>query len=247
MELWHDEGVNGAAGGGRGRKGKSKKGTSKKYRHLSPGRAGVDTSFLSEHSLSAIFRAAGSVTRAIDDVLGTPNANSSNPLAPRHTFCLIRPPGHHCGRDGVEPLDTGMDLAQGFCFLNNVMTTKTLREPGTGAPLPPTNPHHIHILNIPLPPNTTHKPFMQAFRKQILPAMEEFKPDLVLCSAGFDGFAGDIGGWELSEETYLEIGRGVRGVGEGSVSVLEGGYLGEDGGEGLGRCVEGFLRGVGGL
>jgi acetoin utilization deacetylase AcuC-like enzyme len=40
-------------------------------------------------------------------------------------FCVVRPPGHHCGRDGVETLGTEIDLAQGFCFVNNVAVIVT--------------------------------------------------------------------------------------------------------------------------
>ena len=34
-------------------------------------------------------------------------------------------------------------------------------------------------------------------------------------------------------------------MGVGTVTILEGGYLCEDGGDGFGRCVEAFLRGIG--
>ncbi|KNC96405.1 uncharacterized protein SPPG_08304 [Spizellomyces punctatus DAOM BR117] len=83
-------------------------------RHFSPGRAGVKTTFLSPGSTEAILRAAGAVTTAIDTVL----ASDSNITT---AFCVVRPPGHHCGWSGVEPLDTDIDLAQGFCYVNNVM------------------------------------------------------------------------------------------------------------------------------
>ncbi|TPX64529.1 hypothetical protein SpCBS45565_g05792 [Spizellomyces sp. 'palustris'] len=83
-------------------------------RHFSPGRAGIKTTFLSSGSTEAILRAAGSVTTAIDKVLVSDSSIAT-------AFCVVRPPGHHCGWSGVEPLDTDIDLAQGFCYVNNVM------------------------------------------------------------------------------------------------------------------------------
>ncbi|KAJ3407852.1 hypothetical protein HDV05_005244 [Chytridiales sp. JEL 0842] len=82
------------------------------YVHFSPGHSGVKTSFLSSGSLDAILHAAGTVVDAVKFVVEDPNGSTA--------FCVIRPPGHHCGWDGVEPLESDMDLAQGFCFVNNV-------------------------------------------------------------------------------------------------------------------------------
>jgi acetoin utilization deacetylase AcuC-like enzyme len=107
---------------------------SKKLVHFSPGNSGIKTrfvtdgspsflvmhlidrqfpfkSFLSPGSLDAILYAAGSVIAAVDATLAEDHPS----------FCCIRPPGHHCGFEGVEALDTDMELAQGFCFVNNVM------------------------------------------------------------------------------------------------------------------------------
>lgn len=49
----------------------------------------------------------------------------------------------------------------------------------------------------------------------------------------------------MTEETFREIGKGVGSIGVGTVNILEGGYLCDDGGDGFGRCVEAFLRGIG--
>ncbi|KAJ1556886.1 hypothetical protein HK096_010278, partial [Nowakowskiella sp. JEL0078] len=82
--------------------------------HFSPGNAGVKTTFLSSGSVDAIFHAAGACILAVDAVFGNYKEKVNS------AFCVVRPPGHHCGRDGVEPLDTDNDLSQGFCFVNNV-------------------------------------------------------------------------------------------------------------------------------
>ncbi|KAJ3217250.1 DNA damage-binding protein 1a [Dinochytrium kinnereticum] len=80
--------------------------------HFSPGYSGRKTSFLSSGSLDAILSAAGAVVQAVDDIFEASKTVSA--------FCVVRPPGHHCGRNGVEPIDSNLDLAQGFCFVNNV-------------------------------------------------------------------------------------------------------------------------------
>ncbi|TPX37751.1 hypothetical protein SmJEL517_g00444 [Synchytrium microbalum] len=74
----------------------------KEFVHFSPGYAGTKASFLSAGSTEAVFRAAGAVVSAVESV-------------------FEGPPGHHCGYEGVADLGTGLDLSQGFCFVNNVM------------------------------------------------------------------------------------------------------------------------------
>ncbi len=65
-----------------------------------------DTSF-SSGSLKAARRAAGAVQHAVDCVLVGRNRNA---------FCVVRPPGHHAGIDGL--LAGGESC--GFCIFNNV-------------------------------------------------------------------------------------------------------------------------------
>jgi acetoin utilization deacetylase AcuC-like enzyme len=64
-------------------------------------------------SVSAGLKAPGSVVAAVEAVLGGLQS---------HAFCLIRPPGHHCGYDGVprKGLGEASDVGQGFCLINNV-------------------------------------------------------------------------------------------------------------------------------
>ena len=61
--------------------------------------------------------------------------------------------------------------------------------------------------------------------------MEEFQPDLVLISCGFDGHEGDpLANFNLTDEDFAELTRVMKKIAdryaEGRiVSVLEGGYL----------------------
>jgi len=64
----------------------------------------------SNGSYAAAMRAAGSVKRAVDIVMGTESPQ-------KRAFCLVRPPGHHAGPEGYDPVAGGC----GFCIINNVM------------------------------------------------------------------------------------------------------------------------------
>jgi acetoin utilization deacetylase AcuC-like enzyme len=50
---------------------------------------------------------------------------------------------------------------------------------------------HGQILNLPLPPESTGAMMRAAYEAQVFPALDAFKPDLILISAGFDAHAAD--------------------------------------------------------
>jgi acetoin utilization deacetylase AcuC-like enzyme len=85
-------------------------------------------------------------------------------------------------------------------------------------------------LNCPLPPGAGDERFVGALRDELAPAAEQFRPDFVLVSAGFDAHRDDpLAGLEVSTEAYAEATRIVREVadrwaGGRVVSTLEGGY-----------------------
>jgi len=85
-------------------------------------------------------------------------------------------------------------------------------------------------LNCPLPAGSGHAEILGAFERKLLPAVRDFKPDLVLISAGFDSRAGDpLGGFMLSDQdfaglTALLLELAGTYAGGRLVSVLEGGY-----------------------
>lgn len=62
--------------------------------------------FMSSNSLKAALYAAGSVCKAVDSIMSGEY---------RHAFCVVRPPGHHCGKSGHATASS-----QGYCILNNV-------------------------------------------------------------------------------------------------------------------------------
>ncbi len=69
-----------------------------------------------------------------------------------------------------------------------------------------------------------------AFRDRLVPAADDFRPDLVRVSAGFDSRVGDpLGGFTLTDADFAELTAIVKGIaakhcGGGLVATLEGGY-----------------------
>jgi len=85
-------------------------------------------------------------------------------------------------------------------------------------------------MNFPLPAGSGRAEVLGAVRSALMPAMEEFRPELVLISAGFDSRAGDpLGRFTLTDEDFADLTRAVMEVADRSaggrvVSTLEGGY-----------------------
>jgi acetoin utilization deacetylase AcuC-like enzyme len=133
----------------------------------------------------------------------------------------------------ADPSVFYFSMHQESLFPHSGKTTETGEGPGQG-----------FTLNVPLPPDVSDFSHTQQFTESLLPAMEFFKPDFILVSAGFDGHHQDSlstanltaqGFATLTEitmdlaETYCE-GR--------LVSVLEGGYNPT----GLAASVEAHIR-----
>jgi acetoin utilization deacetylase AcuC-like enzyme len=85
-------------------------------------------------------------------------------------------------------------------------------------------------LNCPLPSGSGRAEVWQAFQEKLKPAADEFRPDLVMVSAGFDSRLGDpLGHFTLGDRDFADLTRVLRDIaGKHAngrlVSVLEGGY-----------------------
>jgi acetoin utilization deacetylase AcuC-like enzyme len=102
-------------------------------------------------------------------------------------------------------------------------------------------------LNVPLRAGTGDAEYLRVFRGELLPALERFRPDFVLISAGFDAHQADpLAGMEVTTAGYSGLTTMVREAadrlcGGRIVSFLEGGYdL-----EALAASVEVHLRALG--
>ena len=228
-------------------------------RHLDP-----DT-VACPHTLAAALRAAGAALAATDDVL------ARRPDAPRRAFCAVRPPGHHATRDEAmgfcffNNVAVAARHALDVHGLSRVAIVDFDVHHGNGTediiagdgrvlmvsffqhPLYPYSgavPKGTNMVNVPLPPYTRGPAMREAVQRQWLPALEEFKPQMLFVSAGFDAHReDDLGQMGLVEADYEWITRQLVAVAERHaegriVSCLEGGYnLGA-----LARSVAAHLR-----
>lgn len=87
-----------------------------------------------------------------------------------------------------------------------------------------------YTINCPFPAGSGHAEILGAFRKKLLPAALDFKPALVLVSAGFDSRRGDpLGRFTLRDSDFADITSILMDIADSSaqgrlVSILEGGY-----------------------
>lgn len=67
--------------------------------------------------------------------------------------------------------------------------------------------------------------YAYAFRRLVIPAFQQFRPDVVLVSAGYDALAGDaLAGMELTAPAFGFLAAALAQIGVPVVAVLEGGY-----------------------
>lgn len=98
-----------------------------------------------------------------------------------------------------------------------------------------------YTINIPAPPYTSDDLFVGILSK-ILPAIkEQYKPDIVAVSAGFDGHKDDpLLQLNLTTNSYYEVGKLLSANFKNIFACLEGGYNVEV----LPHCVSAFLLGI---
>jgi len=181
-------------------------------------------------------------------------------------FSLMRPPGHHAGRNG-RALGA---LTLGFCYFNNIaIAVRSLDLPtlildidghhGNGTQEiflgdPKVTyvslhryPHYPgtgfrsegNCLNFPLSYPTGDSLYLKTLDKALSQVdVESIK--VVGISAGFDAHQGDLASLGLSSQGYREIGRKVGALGKPAFAVLEGGYIGEN----ISRAVHELIQGL---
>jgi acetoin utilization deacetylase AcuC-like enzyme len=99
-------------------------------------------------------------------------------------------------------------------------------------------------LNVPMAPGSGDDEYRAAFEQQLAPAVERFRPEVILVSAGFDAHGDDpLADIRLTAEGYGTMTRIVSGLadrfcGGKVVSLLEGGYEASS----LTSCIEFHLR-----
>jgi len=87
-----------------------------------------------------------------------------------------------------------------------------------------------YTMNVPLPAGSGDDEYVRAFRENLVPAMEHFRPDAVVISAGFDAHHQDpLAAMRVTEDGFAELTEIVKAIAERHadgkiISILEGGY-----------------------
>ncbi|MGI9485876.1 MAG: histone deacetylase family protein [Geminicoccaceae bacterium] len=193
---------------------------------------------------------AGAVCAAVDAVVGGEADNA---------MCALRPPGHHAEPDramgfclfngvAVGALQAlavhGLERVSIFDFdvhhgngtqaafereprVQYLSTHQWPLFPGTGAK---EETGVGNIVNRPLPSGTGSRAWRDVVEGDILSAMDDFAPDLVMISAGFDAHRADpLASMELVEDDFAWVTEELTALASRHakgrvVSVLEGGY-----------------------
>ncbi len=98
--------------------------------------------------------------------------------------------------------------------------------------------------NVPMRPGAGDDSWLQAFESQLPAIAEDFRPDIILVSAGYDAHEADrLANINLSNEAYRRMARTVRGLADDLcagrlLATLEGGYEYDA----LAECVEITLK-----
>ena len=206
-----------------------------------------DTS-LNAHTWNAALRAAGAALAATDAVMAGELANA---------FCGVRPPGHHAchnkamgfcffnniaiaaryalerhGLKRVAVVDFDVhhgngteDILQGDDRVLMVGFFQHPFYPFSGDQDPAAN-----MLNLPVPAYTRGMDIREMIETYWIPRLDEFKPEMIFISAGFDAHRDDdLGQLGLVEQDYAWITQRIKDVAQRHakgriVSALEGGY-----------------------
>ena len=205
-------------------------------------------------SLDVALHAAGGVLNAVDAVLGRRARNAFCAIRPpgHHAtadrgmgFCLFNNVAvaaryaqkkHGIGNVLIVDWDVHhgngtQDIFYGDGSVFYFSTHQSPWYPGTGATGETGEGKGAGLtMNCPFPSGSGETEILGAFRNRLVPAMRDFKPELVLLSAGFDSRLGDpLGEFTLSDGNFAELTALMlemadRSAGGRLVSVLEGGY-----------------------
>ncbi len=207
--------------------------------HMSPG------------TLRAAYLGVGAMIEAVDLVMSGEVGNA---------FAAMRPPGHHAerttpmgfclfgniaiaakhamevhGLERVAVVDFDVHHGNGTQDLLwdeprslFISTHQMPLYPGSGAPSE--RGAHNNVLNVVLEPNSGGLELKKAYERVVLPALEEFKPQLLLISAGFDAHKADpLANLNWTQEDFVWATEKLCDVADRHcdgkiVSTLEGGY-----------------------
>lgn len=228
-----------------------------------PAHAQIDPdTAMNVHTWNAALRAAGAVIAATDSVIAGEMENA---------FCAVRPPGHHAchskamgfcffnniaiaakyalerhGLKRVAIVDFDVHHGNGTEDIlsgdKRVLMVSFFQHPFY--PFSGFDGHAGNMVNLPVPAYTKGMDVRELIEMAWIPRLEEFKPQMIFISAGFDAHReDDLGQLGLVEQDYAWITQRIKDVAKRYakgriVSALEGGYNLSA----LGRSVEAHIR-----
>jgi acetoin utilization deacetylase AcuC-like enzyme len=199
-------------------------------------------------TLDAALRSAGAAVAATDDVLAGRAGRA---------FCAVRPPGHHATRDEAMGFCFFNNVAIAARHALDVHGLKRVAiidfdvHHGNGTediiagdervlmasffqhPLYPysgTAAKGTNMINVPVSPYTRGPEIRGLIEANWIPRLDEFRPQMIFISAGFDAHReDDLGQLGLVEDDYAWITRQIKALAARHaagriVSCLEGGY-----------------------
>ncbi len=99
-------------------------------------------------------------------------------------------------------------------------------------------------LNLPLPEGTDFFLYFKTLTEKACRAIEDFAPDALILSAGFDTFKGDpVGGFTLETPNYAPMGEVLARLKLPTIILQEGGYVAEHLGANVLTFLQGFMEG----
>jgi acetoin utilization deacetylase AcuC-like enzyme len=206
---------------------------------------------MGQGSAEAVRRAAGAVVASVEAVMEG---------KVRTAFAAVRPPGHHAapgvpggfclinnaavgarhaqakyGVERVAIVDFDVHHGQGTQAvvepdpsLFYASTHQYPLYPGTGSPRETGTDNNV--VNVPLRAGSGSAEFRAAWSERILPMLDDFAPELVIVSAGFDAHRADpLAQLEVETEDFVWLTEELLAIADRHaqgrlVSVLEGGY-----------------------
>ncbi|MEO6972451.1 MAG: histone deacetylase family protein [Rhodoferax sp.] len=211
---------------------------------------GGDT-VMSPGSWDAVMRCIGAACAGVDAVM---NGEAHN------VFCATRPCGHHAEPDKAMGFCIFNQAAIAAAYAHDVLGLQRVAVvdfdvhhgngtqaaffsrpglfyasshqapfyPGTGGKSETGMSHNI--VNVPLPRGCDSALFRSRIETEMLPALRDWKPEIIIISAGFDAHILDpLAGLNLVDDDFYWITRELLQISESAcqgrvVSILEGGY-----------------------
>ncbi|QKF94173.1 histone deacetylase [Fadolivirus algeromassiliense] len=189
----------------------------------------------------------------------------------RHGVAIVRSPGHHanastasgfcffnnvaisakhainCGKKiavvdwDIHEGDGTLDILK-HCTNSLFITIQRYDHghyyPGTGK-----SRNTENVLSIPINKTAYDNDYYNIFDNVVLPRLNEFNPDVILVSAGFDAGEGDpLGGFHVTPDGFYNLTKKLLQFKKPIILVLEGGYNLDTISQSMAECTRGLLE-----